>query len=76
MYSLDASIWEIFTNGETLSENQALQFDFDLSNNEVALKLKGVAERCLSDYPKERPTAEGIHGELGGNDLCGCEVSI
>ena len=75
MYSLGASIWEILTNGETPPEHQALQFEFDVLDDELALLLKAIAERCLSDYPKERPTAEGIYKELGGKDLCGCEVA-
>lgn len=76
IYSLGVSIWEILTNGETPPENQALQFEFDLSNDELALLLKGIAKRCVSDYPKDRPSAEGILHELGGQHACGCEGSI
>jgi serine/threonine protein kinase len=73
MYSLGASIWEILTNGECPPENQALQFDFALPDDNIALLLKEIALRCVSDDPKERPTAEQIHRELGGKNLCGCE---
>ena len=76
MYCLGASIWELLTNGGTPPAYQELQFDFPLSDDEVALGMRGIAERCLAEYPKERPTAEVILGELGGKRMCGCEASI
>ena len=76
MYCLGASIWELLTNGGTPPAYQELQFDFLLSDDEVALGMRGIAKRCLAEYPKERPTAEVILGELGGKGVCGCEASI
>jgi serine/threonine protein kinase len=71
IYSLGASIWEILSNGATPPENQVLQFDFSLPEDDGVQLLKEIAECCLVDNPKERPTA-GVLKELGGADVCGC----
>jgi len=76
VYSLGVSIWEILTNGETPPQNQALPFDFPLPEDDAALQLKKLAERCLADDPKERPALEQIYQELGGSETCGCKESI
>lgn len=72
MYSLGATIWEILSGGKTPPKRQDLVFDFDIPDEPVLHQPKAIAERCLAEDPKDRPTAVQVFEELGGTRACGC----
>ena len=72
IYSLGVTLWEIITDGGTPAENQNPHFEDLALNNVTGLEMANIAQSCLKEDPKDRPTADIVLAKLGGLIRCGC----